>query len=120
MIKDQIREIIDKMYNGKVEPFARDIGISRKTIDNYYNPERKGKVSSEVIESIASSIEGINCEWLITGKGEMLTNDSLESEKEKEFRERIDDMSNEIGYYKHLLKINGIATEPFSKTADTA
>lgn len=69
-INSRIKEIIDKLFDGNIKDFAIATGINYHTARNIVG-ERQTTPSSNIIESIASSIENINGNWLLSGKGEM-------------------------------------------------
>lgn len=67
-ISNRIKEVVAHFCNGNNRKFASIIETGEANIRNYI-AGRQPKF--EVISSIASKFE-INCEWLLTGKGEML------------------------------------------------
>lgn len=70
-INDRIRGIIDDLFDGSVRAFSIAIGQNYYTIRNITG-ERASKPSSEILQSIVSSIGNIDSDWLLTGKGDML------------------------------------------------
>ena len=87
-INERILYIIENQYNNNQKKFAEAIGFAAQVIFNIVSG-RKSKPSFDVIESIISTNDNINPEWLLTGKGSMIKNsypenDSLEVVKEKQ------------------------------------
>ena len=70
-ISNRIKEVVAHFCNGNNRKFASIIETGETNIRNYI-AGRQPKF--EVISSIASKFE-INCEWLLTGKGDMLLSD---------------------------------------------
>lgn len=69
-INSRFELLIDTLFNGKQSAFASAIGVTPSVINNIVG-KRQGKPSFELMEKI-SAIEGINIDWLISGRGEML------------------------------------------------
>ncbi len=68
--------LIERIYqvsdfkNDSIYKISKEIGVS----NGYFSKTRqkKGSVSSNIIEKIVNYYPDLNVEWLITGKGEML------------------------------------------------
>lgn len=69
-INERFERLIITLYRGNKSAFAQAIGVAPSVVDNIVG-KRQGKPSFDVVEKI-SAIAGLNLEWLITGKGEML------------------------------------------------
>lgn len=78
-INSRFQKLIDTLYNGKQNAFAKAIGVAPTVIANVVGT-RRGKPSYDVLYKICANAN-INPTWLLTGKGSMLTE---ENEKEKE------------------------------------
>lgn len=78
-INSRFQELIDTLYNGKQNAFAKAIGVAPTVIANVVGT-RRGKPSYDVLYKICANAN-INPTWLLTGKGSMLTE---ENKKEKE------------------------------------
>ncbi len=64
----RISRIINELFGQNKSEFARVIGIGESNVRSYL----RGSIpKADVLEKIATSA-AINCEWLLTGKGEML------------------------------------------------
>ena len=70
-MNDKIK-CIRKKFNITAKELSNKIGIPYRTIVNYENSTRK--ISSDFIESLVIHL-GINANWLLTGKGNMLLTD---------------------------------------------
>ena len=69
-IIDRLQEIID--YAGlNVSSFAKKIGVVDQTIRGIV-VQRRNKPGFDILAKILKTFTWINAEWLITGKGEMI------------------------------------------------
>lgn len=69
-INGRFNQIITTLFKGNKSAFASAVGVTPSVVDNIVG-KRQGKPSFEVLEKV-SAIEEINIEWLITGNGNML------------------------------------------------
>lgn len=69
-INSRFELLIKVLFNGKQSAFACAIGVTPSVINNIVG-KRQGKPSFELMEKI-STIEEVNIDWLISGRGEML------------------------------------------------
>jgi hypothetical protein len=69
-INQRVQEIIDKLFSGNKRAFSVAVGIAATVTENIVGT-RGTNPSFEVTCKIASAIENINTEWLLTGKGSM-------------------------------------------------
>ena len=77
-INVRIKSIIE-YYKMNVNSFSKHIGIDNNvTIGNIVNT-RLNKPSYDVIQKILQTFENISADWLITGKGKMLKEQSFEN-----------------------------------------
>ena len=69
-IKDRIRMIMERE---KVPPrvFAETIGVQQSTLSHILND--RNKPSLEVVMKVHQTYSYVNLEWLLYGKGEMIT-----------------------------------------------
>lgn len=70
-INERITQIINDLFEGNKRAFSIAVGVSPAVIENIVG-KRKSAPSFEVTSKIVSSIDNINTEWLIAGKGNML------------------------------------------------
>lgn len=70
-VNNRIQELVNNLYSGNKRAFSQAISVSPAVIENIIG-KRQSNPSYDVTYKIISSIDNINAEWLITGKGEML------------------------------------------------
>ncbi|MDU1891182.1 MAG: LexA family transcriptional regulator [Dysgonomonas sp.] len=80
-INKRIQEIIDSRFFGNKRAFSFAIGVTASVTENIVG-KRQGRPSFEVTYKIVNSIEGINSDWLLTGKGEMFGSNKKEEDSE--------------------------------------
>ena len=71
-INSRFQEVIDTLFDGKQNAFAKAIGVAPSVIANVVGA-RKGKPSFDVLYKICANAN-ISEEWLLSGKGNMLYN----------------------------------------------
>lgn len=69
-INARIKEVIDHFFGGSTKEFSNITTIKYQTIINIIG-DRQSTPSSSTLESIANSIEKLNVEWLLLGRGEI-------------------------------------------------
>lgn len=79
MINKRIQELIAAVTKGNKRAFSAMVGVSPTVIENIVG-SRQGKPGFDLLEKIAYSIENINLDWLITGRGEMLKEEQKKEE----------------------------------------
>lgn len=67
-ISERIQALIDTFCNGRNSQFAKVIGVAESNIRSYLAGTQP---KFDILSNIASKF-AINCEWLLTGKGDML------------------------------------------------
>jgi len=82
-INERIQEIIDKMFSGNKRSFSAKVGIAATVTENIVG-KRQSNPSYDVTLKIVSSLEYIDSEWLLKGKGQMLKADMLQKSDEKD------------------------------------
>jgi hypothetical protein len=75
MINERMMELINEVSKGNKRAFSKLVGVTPTVIENIVGT-RKGKPGYELLEKIAFAIENINLDWLLTGRGTMLLNQS--------------------------------------------
>ncbi|MDR1459089.1 MAG: DUF2971 domain-containing protein [Bacteroidales bacterium] len=70
-INDRLKIILSEMFDRNVSEFSRASDIPRPTLNNIVG-NRMSNPSAENLEKLLNSIETIDANWLLTGKGEML------------------------------------------------
>lgn len=77
-VNNRIKLVREKFYNGSAKNFAKDLSVSSQAVSNYV---RDGyNVGREVLENILNIIPNLNANWLLTGEGEMLKEDSAKED----------------------------------------
>lgn len=74
-ISERIQALIDRFCNGKNSQFAKTIGVAESNIRSYLSGTQP---KFDVLSNIAIKF-AINCEWLLTGKGDMLNSPDISS-----------------------------------------
>ena len=74
-VNDRILYLIDNQLGGNKKKFSERIGFAPQVVFNIVSG-RKSKPSFDVLEAIISSFDEISPEWLLTGKGAMLREQS--------------------------------------------
>ncbi len=69
-INERIQRVVNEIYEGNRAKFAKSIHEPATSIANILG-ERQSLPSAKLLSSIVNSIECINPEWLLTGKGNM-------------------------------------------------
>lgn len=77
-INERVVKLIEK-YDIQYKEFASLLGVSRQTITNITS--NSVRPSLEVIEKILKQYPRVNARWLITGEGEMFSDQQQEPEK---------------------------------------
>lgn len=84
LLSRRLKIILDDIFKGNVSKFGKTIGITEGSIRGYVGDKKENDGSVRIVtpsaEIIALIIEkiGINPEWLISGKGEMLIEDNVD------------------------------------------
>ncbi|MDR1562302.1 MAG: helix-turn-helix transcriptional regulator [Dysgonamonadaceae bacterium] len=81
-INMRLNLILSRLFAGNVSEFARKSGIPQPTLNNIV-ANRLNKPSSDNLERLLNSMPDINAEWLITGEGEMLKDNTVKSSMEE-------------------------------------
>ncbi len=70
-IQERIQKIVDELFNGNKNKFAKAINEAPTSINNILGP-RQSVPSAKILESIINSIENINAAWLLSDQGDMV------------------------------------------------
>lgn len=93
---NRIKQLVDHFSGGNNSLFAAKIGSSEANIRNYINGTEP---RAGVLEAIANRFE-VNCEWLLTGRGEMLKNTTSVSPpqetRDQELMDQLQKLSEEV------------------------
>lgn len=74
-MKERLKQLID-YYNISTNLFSQKIGVSEGTIRKILT--QNTTIRSDTLEKISQNFAEINMDWLITGRGEMLLENSQE------------------------------------------
>ena len=87
-INERFETIIEVLFRGNKRAFAKAVGISPTVVENVVGA-RQGKPSYDVIEKVCANAN-ISAEWLIMGKGNLVT-DMFEIRKPLRLSSKLDD-----------------------------
>ena len=82
-INERLQTIVDKLFDGNKAKFAKSIEIAPTSISNYLSDKRQSKPSADMLEKIINVVDNLSAEWLLAGKGEMLTHNNNEEDVHK-------------------------------------
>lgn len=116
-INDRVRKIIDTLYNGNTRAFTLHINQNYHTIRNIIG-ERASKPSSEILESIVSSIEDINSDWLLTGNGTMLKSGVESTSNEPHLITKAGTKYFQLPNGKYLMRVPFVPVKAYAKYID--
>ena len=83
-IKKRIRTLIDSTWSGNLSEFARAIDMKPSDIQNMLSNDKRG-VPASFFKAVPSC--GVNLNWLVTGKADMLRHDRGVLEYDKILKE---------------------------------
>lgn len=121
LINDRIEKLINTLNMNKLS-FAKKVGTSDAVIGNIVGG-RRSDPSYELIKKIIHSIDKINIEWLIEGKGEMFVSNLYSQDKQMiiALEEKIEFLNQIIEGLKEnnqLLKKSVIPSIDMQKSAE--
>lgn len=90
--KDRLLDLIGHFSNGNKSEFARMIGVSPQAINTWISRDTFD------IETIYSKCVNLSPEWLLTGKGPMLKNDTpvVDKKEEKAYTSLVNSKTKEV------------------------
>jgi hypothetical protein len=99
MVGNRIEQIIKELFNENIRQFSLKVGIPSGQVANYIGG-RTSLPRIDVIEKIILSIDNINSDWLVTGRGEMLkkeqNQEQFKGEIERYLEKKIDEKEKRI------------------------
>lgn len=101
----KINEIVNHFFSGNNSEFAKKVGTSEANIRNY---REKTVPKFDFIEKLFEKIPEINPNWLLTGKGKMLKDTSIESIESIESINKVKEQStiyNKVDYKEKYYQI---------------
>lgn len=106
-IQERIQIIVDKLFDGNKNKFAKAINEAPTSISNILGG-RQSVPSAKFLESITNSIENINSTWLLTGNGEMLTSDIKKDDTDTDESNISEDIKYRLVPILNLDSVGGI------------
>jgi len=95
-IYERVEQLADYYRVSKPSEFAKITGFSHQVSTNYLKGKRNP--TREALTTIMKVFPEINSDWLLTGRGEMLKNDSGEGNI-------TDTPQSEIDHYKSMIEM---------------
>ena len=80
-VNQRVKFLVDRLCDGNVSRFAKEIGVSHTSINTLMPGERESKPGFETIAKISTRFPQINIDWLIKEKGEPFKNGKELEEK---------------------------------------
>ncbi len=112
MVGNRIEQIIKELFNENVRQFSLKVGIPSGQVSNYIGG-RSSLPRIDVIEKIILSIDSINSDWLITGRGEMLkreqNQEQIKGDIEQYLEKKLDEKEKRIEEL--LMAVGGLTRE---------
>ncbi len=68
----RLLQLVELLSENSQSRFAKSIGLSQQTFNNYLNPEGQQKIRKTLLDAILSVYPQINRNWLYFGEGDML------------------------------------------------
>lgn len=68
----RLLQLIELLADNSQTRFAKSIGLSQQTFNNYLNPEGQQKIRKTLLDTILAIYPEISRDWLFFGEGEML------------------------------------------------
>lgn len=79
-VSERIRYLRQHELTLSQKAFGEKIGVSRDTINNIENDRLKKPEQKEPVYRLICQVFGISKDWLMTGEGDMKTNNGLDAE----------------------------------------
>lgn len=86
-INQRVKFLVDKLSEGNVSRFAKEIGVSHTSINTLMPGERESKPGFETLAKISTRFPQVSFEWLMKGEGEMLKSEGVQESKKPEVKE---------------------------------
>ncbi len=67
----RLLQLIELLTDNSQTRFAKSIGLSQQTFNNYLNPEGQQKIRKTLLDTILAIYPEISRDWLFFGEGEM-------------------------------------------------
>ena len=116
-MKDIIERIkqLSETKSRSIREFSGIIGIPQTTLNNQLIGKRG--LSLETILSIINSFEDISTDWLLKGKGEMISQEASSSSLIEELKAEINQLKGENRVLREMLNLNRESSDEHTKIA---
>ena len=108
-INERFFLILNTFFKRNVSEMARQTGIPQPTLNNIV-ANKLNKPSADSLEKLINTMENINAEWLLTGKGEMLKkqeqNNEINNSKNFAIQQGENNTYNNNEYIERIIDIN--------------
>lgn len=113
----RLLQLIEFLTDNSQSRFAKSIGLSQQTFNNYLNPEGQQKIRKTLLDTILLVYPQINRNWLYFGEGEMLAseNSGAQMNTPAELQRRIAELEEEL---KEERRLNRDLTRRLLDTSD--
>lgn len=68
----RLLKLVELLANNSQAKFAKSVGLSQQTFNNYLNPEGQQKIRNALLDKVLTIYPEVNREWLFFGEGEPL------------------------------------------------
>lgn len=72
----RLLQLVELLAENSQSRFAKSVGLSQQTFNNYLNSEGQQKIRKTLLDTILSVYPQINRNWLYFGEGEMFTSEN--------------------------------------------
>lgn len=106
----RLLQLVELLAENSQSRFAKSIGLSQQTFNNYLNSEGQQKIRKTLLDTILSVYPQINRNWLYFGEGEMFTskNSGAQMNTPADLQRRIVELEAEL---KEERRLNRRLTE---------
>lgn len=71
---NRLQTLVDYFAGGNVSKFEEEIGVKKTRVDKII--KRDSRISLDIVHAVKSRYKGVNENWIETGEGEMLCNET--------------------------------------------
>lgn len=72
----RLLQLVELLAENSQSRFAKSVGLSQQTFNNYLNSEGQQKIRKTLLDTILSVYPQINRNWLYFGEGEMFASEN--------------------------------------------
>lgn len=94
----RLLQLVELLAENSQSRFAKSIGLSQQTFNNYLNPEGQQKIRKTLLDTILSVYPQINRKWLFFGEGQMFVSEKSGAQMDTpaELQRRIAELEAEL------------------------